>query len=245
MQTRFITRCVAAGLGSLLSVGAAQAVILYDPTLGTLPSAQGWFASGEGPAFSESVVNSAAYLLDTTADAATKAGFARFGQTGLNTVTGFKLEFTLRVIAESHVANPNRAGFSVIMTGTGDASHALELSFWDDEVWAATSGFTHGTHAAYDTTNPRLYSLAVQNNSYTLYGGGQFLFSGALIDFPANANPVYNLPGFLFFGDDTTSAKASVELGEISISAVPEPASGALLLAGLAALGWRRRSAAR
>lgn len=244
MKTNLTTRGAAAVVGTVLTAGAAQAVTLYDPTLGTLPTSQGWSASDNGKPFSESVINNAGYLLDTTADAAAKVGFARFGQPALDTVSGFRLDFTLRLIAESHVANANRAGFSVIVTGAGDASHALELSFWENEVWAATSGFERGTHATFDTSQPRLYSLAVQNNNYALYGGGAFLFGGTLIDFPANAPPVYNLRGFLFFGDDTTSAKASIELGEISLSpppSVPEPTSAALLIAGLAGLAWRSR----
>ena len=47
----------------------------------------------------------------------------------------------------------------------------------------------------------------------------------------------YSIKNFIFFGDDTMSALASVDLTAISISAVPEPGTAAVMLAGLALLG--------
>ncbi len=68
-----------------------------------------------------------------------------------------------------------------------------------------------------------------------------------MVDYPVLglSTVVYGLSNTLFFGDDTSRGQSVTELGLVSISAIPEPASGGLLLAGLGlgglALGARRR----
>ncbi len=55
-------------------------------------------------------------------------------------------------------------------------------------------------------------------------------------DYSSFGSP-YTIKNFIFFGDDTMSALASVNLAAISISPVPEPGTAAVMLAGLALLG--------
>ncbi len=216
---------------------AAQAAIsatLYDPALGSLPSAQGWITTGVGP-FTESV-NAGHYQFGTLAANAIQAGSAHFDTASIDTAAGFTLDFNLRVVGEAH-ARDDRAGFSVIVIGQ-DSAHSLEIAFWGNHVWAYTDTFAHGADTGLDTSVARDYALVVKNNAYVLSADGANLFGGALVDYSAHGAP-YNLAGFLFFGDDTTSARAQVELGAINIAAVPEPATTALLAAGLLALAWR------
>ena len=100
---------------------AAQAAIsapLYDPALGSLPSAQGWSTTGVGP-FTESV-NAGHYQFGTLAANAIQAGSAHFNTASIDTVAGFTLDFNLRVVGEVH-ARDDRAGFSVIVTGQNPA----------------------------------------------------------------------------------------------------------------------------
>lgn len=213
---------------ALLIAGQACAGTLYDPALDTLPSAQGWSTSNLGP-FSQSVAGGV-YSFGTLASDAVRAGSARAGVPGLDTSVGFTLDFDLRVLGEAHT-RPERAGFSFLVTGA-DTHHALEIAFWTDHVWVYTSSFAHGADAALDATRFTHYELAVANQGYVLSADGVSLFSGALADYSAFGAP-YNLASFIFFGDDTGSARAQVELGAVSLAPVPEPATTALLTGGL------------
>ena len=95
---------------------------------------------------------------------------------------------------------------------------------------------------AFDTTaKQHAYSLVVKNNAYEFAADGSTLFSGALVNLAAGG-PVYAQSGLVFFGDDTTSAQSRSELRGVTLAAVPEPATGALLTAGLLGLAWLRRA---
>lgn len=216
-----------------LWVGTSVGATLYDPGANTLPSVQGWTTAGAG--FSQAV-GGGVYVLDTTLGNAAMAGSALFNVATLDTAVGFTLDFSLRVLSEAH-ARDNRAGYSVIFTGT-DPSHALELAFWNDRVFAYTASFARGSQALLATTSTTHYALSVNNNHYTLRGNSVELLSGALVNYGALGAP-YTNPGFLFFGDDTSSARSRTELGLVSLTPIPEPSTVAMLLTGLLALTWR------
>lgn len=222
---------IAALTGAVLAAacGLADAATgLYDPSLGTLPSQQGWSTAGT-PGFTQSV--SDVYRFDTRLADGVMAGSTLNLPTAFDTVGGFELDFSLRIVSETH-ARPERGGFSIIVTGN-DPAHALELAFWDDRVFAYTPSFARGAEAMSTTTATTAYSLVVASDRYTLLGDGRTLLSGTLVDYGAFGVP-YSQPGFLFFGDDTSTARANVEVGRIAlIAAVPEPSSAALLVAGL------------
>jgi hypothetical protein len=240
----------ALALALTLTSGAAQAVTLYDPGLGTLPPAQGWTPLSVGSAPAQTVV-SGRLRTDTLTDP-TVTQFVDFRSPGallpLDTVAGFTLAFDLKVVAEAH-QSVNRAGYQLLVQGL-DQAQALELCFWSDEVWAlaympggADSGFVHGNGALLDTTAAfRSYALTVQNNAYTLRVDGNAVLSGSMTDYPVLglSTFVYGTSNTLYFGDDSTRGQAITELGLVSVSAVPEPASAWLLLGGLAVLLRRR-----
>jgi hypothetical protein len=182
------------------------------------------------------------YTLNTTPSKEVVAAYGKINPTGLDTVAGFRLDFNLRVVAESH-ARPERAGFSVILTGA-DPKQALELGFWNDRVFAYISTFGHGAKVLFATTALTDYSIVVANNQYTLKGNGNALLTGSMVDYTAFGLPC-SLSSAVFFGDDTRSASSHVELGGIALAPVPEPGPGVLLAAGLAVLAWLCRAAAR
>ena len=185
------------------------------------------------------------FELDTRASAATRHGYALQSPLVLDTQAGFTLQFSLQVLADSS-ASPNRAGFSLLVVGS-DPQQALELGFGSAEVFAQDhqpsdpDRFVRGSVAAVAPGQAHQYTLTVAQQQYTLQSGGQPLLAGSLVDYSAEGLP-YNLPNFVFFGDNTSRAAAQVWVGDISLaSPVPEPASLALWLAGLGLLGaWRR-----
>jgi hypothetical protein len=174
--------------------------------------------------------------LDTTFANALQAGYARLDQT-LDSAAGFRLSLSLSLLTESH-GSPDRAGFSLIVLDS--ASRGLELGFWGDEIWAQNAGFTHGEGASWATNALTDYDLVFSGATYALLADGAPLLSGALRDYSAFGAP-YNLPNFLFLGDDTSSARAKVTLASVSLFAVPEPATGALFLAAIGILALRPR----
>lgn len=237
-------------LAALCTASSAWAASLYNPGLATLPSAQGWTTAGIGP-YTEAL-NAGRYEFGTRAMNVTRAGSARARNAALDTLAGFKLDFNLRVVSEAH-ARADRAGFSFLVTGL-DPAHSIELAFWGDHVWAYSASFMHGVDAAFDTRSVHDYALVVANNAYQLRADGAALFSGPLVDYRARGAP-YNQSGFIFFGDDTSSASAQVAVGAIALQAaltsapppalitapasVPEPTTTALVAAGLLSLAWR------
>ena len=233
---------------ALLCAVAARAAVLYDATLNTLPAAQGWLSGGIGP-----VTHGAAggiYSFDSTALTSTQWGHSQtLSATPLDTNQGFDLSFSLRVVSEDHGANLNRAGFSVLFTGQ-DPTHALELAFWSNRVWAyhydaqQVSPFVQGVGVAIDATQWTSYTVQVRQQSFSVLAGPTLLMSGALENYTAQGAP-YSASNFIFFGDDTSSARASVQIGVIALSPVPEASSALMMLVGVLLIplrSWRRRT---
>lgn len=238
-------------LGILLGLAAclggkpamAATVTLFDAAGNTLPNAQGW-AYASFPATTQSVAGGALNF-STAGSTATQAGYARADQS-LDTVAGFDLDLVqLTVLSESH-DNTHRAGFSLIAIGE-DPTRSLELAFWSGEVWAYafTGGaFVHGTGLALDTSVAHDYTLRVRNNQWSLrVDGAATSLGGALVDYTPAALFIdpYEIPNFLFFGDDTGSAAGAITLKAVTFSPVPLPATAWLLAFGLLALLQRAR----
>lgn len=221
------------GLGS--NAASAASVVLFDAANNTLPNAQGWtFASL--PIVSPSIT-SGALSFSTTADSFIQAGYGRADQL-LNTVTGFDLSLRgLAISSEAH-STTHRAGFSLISVGS-DRTKALELAFWSNEVWAydfTNGAFVHGPGVGVNTTMAHDYTLRVRNNQWSLAVDGVFTtLSGSLVNYTPAVLLIdpYDIPNTLFFGDDTSSASASISLGSITLTAVPLPAAIWLLAGAL------------
>lgn len=228
----------------------ATALTLYDPGAGTLPAAQGWLTSTLGPGLAGTQAVSGGLLsFDSTAAGVGVYGNLRTSPVALDAAAGYTVDFSLQLLSESH-ASANRAGFSLVLVGH-DPRQSLELSFWGDRVWAADyvaldpDRFVQGPGAAFDTTAALTdYRLRVQGDGYALSAGGRLLFTGALQDYRAQGQP-YTLADAVFFGDDSSRGSASLRLGALAVSPVPEPSTAAMLLAGggllLAAARRRRR----
>lgn len=217
------------GLALAMTSPAGAQVVLYDAAAGTLPSAQGWvylmdplFAAQARPA-----VGGGAAFLDSTPEVSDKAGWFSnlppFGrhpaQPSLHATPGFLVSFIARVREETH-RSPDRAGFSVIVT-TADLS-AVELGFWTGEIWAQSGAdFRRAESGLFDTTARRTrFDLEIRDGTYRLSADSQLVVEGPLRWYASFGAP-YNIPEFLFFGDDTTSAAARIELVRVVAGSLP------------------------
>ena len=142
-------------LSLLAGITSAEAatVTLYDGSLNTAPSSQGWnlIPLGGVPTVS---VGGGATTLNTTSSDGISAGYFRSNST-LNRTTGYTLSFTVQLLAEDHsnlAAQNNtavdniadRAGFSVIVLSSD--RRGIELGFWTNDsnttnrIWAQNDG---------------------------------------------------------------------------------------------------------
>jgi hypothetical protein len=244
-----------AGLFLFCSATAqAAAINLYDDSLGSVPDTQPWlYAAGDG-AFTETATAGGVNLVTSEAVSAGYSnylpiiGYKNAAFPTLDRAAGFTLEFELQLNSESH-ANNNRAGFSVILL---DSDHlGIEIAFWEDRVWAQNAGFTQGEGAPFATVRREVfYQLGISGNSYGLFANGQSLLQGVLRDY-SGAGPTnpYAVQNFVFLGDDTSSAGADVDLGQVTLrtgfypqATVAAPSSLALLMAVLLVGRFRRGS---
>jgi len=218
---RLVFVVIGVGLSTLGPV-RTSAQTLYDGALGTLPSAQGWSFVAVGSAV-QTLTNNAV-LLDTTLIKSTAAGYGLPSPVLLNRTNGFTLRFGAQVFTEAH-ANTNRAGFSVIVLA--DDKRGIELGFWTNRIFAQSDSplFTHAEDVVVQTDVALVeYSVSLLATNYVVRADGVPLLSGPMRDYTAFTgfpNP-YSTPDFLFLGDDTTSASASVGLRDAVLIPAPE-----------------------
>jgi hypothetical protein len=230
---------LAVATGSAGLARAAAAIVLYDGAGGATPDAQGWaYLSRRGSA----IVGQAggATVVDTTAGNAASAGYfasaAGFaGSTAavpvLDRTRGYTIIFRARVEQEAHAKTDDdgdgvddRAGFSAIVLGSD--LRGIELGFWANRIWAQEGGsgaklFTQAEGVPFDTTAALTeYSLEVSGDTYTLAAGGQSILAGPLRDYTAfdGFPDPYETPNLLFFGDDTTRARARFGIAYVAAS---------------------------
>lgn len=228
------------------SVAVASVLPLYSGS--GLPATQAWldFASDAAISSGSAVQSPVTAGVQLATDAVVKAGYSNFlvsqqlknaGFPSLNRSAGFELSFDLDVQSENHVLNANRAGFSVTLLSAD--LRGIELGFdrsnsaqGDSPLFQFAEGVTTSTAGLQN------YRLRVQDNGYRLFRGAAQVLTGSLRDYSAFSGPLnpYVLPNFLFLGDNTSSAAATVSLGPIvlqsDLSAVPEPGMTLLLAAG-------------
>jgi Ca2+-binding RTX toxin-like protein len=228
-------------------------VSLYNASLATLPSAQGWLSFGSGLTGSQTLSTNGT-TLDSTALLLDGAGYSNtspLAPTLVNSAhpaltrgVGFSLDLRLRLISESH-SSSNRAGFSLSLLDQGATPKGVELGFWSDSIFSQEGGSSPFVSIAervdgVDTSLATTYSLRVVDEIYTLLANNRPLLFGSVKDYSqatlASAFPYnpYTTPGFLFLGDNTTRGSASVELGTLRLAVPTRGHASADVLTGTA-----------
>ena len=210
---------------------SAEPVTLYDGNLRSLPDKQGWIYLLD-PILrnnSRQVVVDRAVNLNTLRQSADHAGY--FARVPLftphpdlpeefNRERGYQVGFTVQLPTEQHI-RPDRAGFSVIVTSRD--LMGIELGFWTNEIFAQSVDFIHSEgndQLPFRLANQYVdFVLEIKGENYTLSSAGTEILTGPLRDYSGFGTP-YDISDFLFFGDDTTSASASVNIRSIWIDTV-------------------------
>lgn len=219
----------------------ASAEVLYDPALGTLPNAQGWSYVSLPFSTPISLVGQEARL-DTTSILGVSAGFSRISPSVIDRTAGVTLRLTLRVLEENHGTRVDRSGCSVTVLGSD--KKGIELGFWKDRVWAQSDSplFTHAEEALWPNVDSHVFELTLQENTYTLGVGGKTVLTGPIRDYTPFVGLLdpYETPNFVFIGDNTTSAGASIGLGSVELLpfTVTPPALTPVLLGDYLILRW-------
>ncbi|KYC41183.1 hypothetical protein WA1_03600 [Scytonema hofmannii PCC 7110] len=176
----------------------------------------------------QTAVQGSSQLVSTTYGV---AGYSKYdgGAVKLDRNNGYKLKFQVKLNTESHFGDNNgdklddNAGFNVTVA-SGDGK-GIELGFWSNEIWAknydsASGSFalTHDTSekATKNTTAMTNYELSVLGDNYQLFADNSYVLSGKLRDY-SGIGEKYSLSNYFFLGDNSSSAKADVSIGSISL----------------------------
>jgi hypothetical protein len=254
---------IAGAVPGIVGGVAKGALNLYDGTKPGLPETQGSLAlTAFGPQ-SETLAGGAVgpAVLNTASLPVTYAGYSNFNASSapvnpafpiLSAAGGFDLTFSAKLDNESHPGSTNRSGFSVILLGSNLSG--IEIGFWTNEVFSQS---TNASNPAFDffpgETNTTFnassgfysYDLHIQGSNYSLTANGSQILTGSTRDYSSYPFPIpqatdpYTVPNFVFLGDDTNDAGATLELQSVAI-AVPEPCM-AVLLAGIGGVMLLRR----
>lgn len=237
---------------------SAATITLYDgasgvtPDLYNPPAYLGFINVGTGSQTAMGGVTT----LNTSSPERTFAGYSNYAPTGglvnnslppliLDNNAGYTLSFTVKINAQTNTgANGTfRAGFSTIVLGND--KKGIEIGFRNTDIFSQNDanfnslgeqatgvGGILGNLTQYDLTVSRNPNPLLAN-IYTLSSGGNPIIGGFVRDYSAATTVfgnVYNNSNFIFLGDDTTSAGASVNIARITLTttdptAVPEPSN--------------------
>lgn len=233
--------------------GTAGATVLYDGSSGK-PGLPYWLYATDpsSGALATETFFGGVTTLDTTPDSGADDMKEKAGYSSSNPIvpiidrnTGYTVRFDVQVPTENH-ANNDRSGFSLIVLGHDNLG--VELSFWEDRIFAKSDVFVHAEGQPWNTSAALTqYELRVFGDDYSLWSGTQSIISGPLRDYSGPSLP-YDLTNYLFLGDNTTTAEAILNLSYVEVTTGrPTPEPSTLVLAAFGGVGcllwygWRRR----
>lgn len=254
------------GLTMLLTANHSMAgvITLYDGALGGTPNQNNpkWLEFNSPMGGTQSA-SGGVTTLNSSTNNSIYAGYSNYNIIGnpvnplfptLDRNAGYDLSFTVRINSQVNdgTNGPFRAGFSIIALSSDQKG--IEIGFRNSDIFSQNN-FSFNSIGEQVTGVSSLlsslttYNLKVSGDNYTLTSGTTTLLSGLLRDYTSATGfgtEVYDLPNFLFLGDNTTSARASVDLQSIGLTTntatVPyefSPTTGILALIAGGALKHR------
>ncbi|MDA0661200.1 MAG: hypothetical protein O3C60_20560 [Planctomycetota bacterium] len=217
---------------------------LYNGSIGTVPSAQGWsyFTNPPFGPTTTQVMSGTGVVLDTSTNVSEQAGY--FSRNPIFPVlqhpampilgreVGFFLDVRLQVLQEQHATRDDngdgiddRAGFSVLLLA--EDRWGIEIGFWENQLWVYEDDargpahrFTQAESTLFDTTQLTDYRFQILGNQYWVHGDQRPILQGNVrnYQFFTGSPDVYELPSFLFLGDNTSSARSQVLVERIAVS---------------------------
>ena len=165
------------------------------------------------------------------------SGFVNSSFPTLDNNSGYSIFFNVALDTTNDFSDTSddRAAFSITAIGSGN--QGIEIGFDEDRIFAQEDNFMRAeTQNFGNIITSTDYQLTVLGNNYELLAdtgsGFSSVISGSLRTYnfdPLASDPPlgtfnpYEIPGFLFFGDNTGQAHGTFTLGEISISTTSVP----------------------
>ena len=266
---------IAIGLTLLLTAnkGMAAPLTLYDGESGKTPdayTASPWFIFGNPTNLGTQTAGGGVTTLDTSSLNDISAGYSNYnflttppsqvnsGFPILDRNAGYQLTFTVKINEQTNDGDNKdfRAGFSVIALSSD--KQGIEIGFRNTDIFSQNNSSFNSIGEQVDgveslLSNLTTYDLDVAGDSYTLSSGSTTLLTGLLRDYTSASgfgSDVYKTPNFIFLGDNTTSARANIDLANVSLTTntaeVPFENSETISIGVLAVAGglnyWRRKN---
>ncbi|MGK7903666.1 MAG: hypothetical protein AB4352_20120 [Hormoscilla sp.] len=225
----------------------AASVTLYDGV--GLPISQGELIPGalnsSGlPVASDETAVSGGVQVDTNANLAEYSGYSNYNpltSTFVNSPLPYTLDQSLGYSIVFNVTlnsttsnNPNRAAFSITAIGVGN--QGIELAFEPNSIFAQNADFTLGENQPFTTNSNTDYELRVTSSNYQLFANSSQILTGSLRTY--NFNPLtsdpplgtfnpYEIPNFIFLGDNTGQEDGEFTLRSASVTTNTTNTAGA------------------
>ena len=171
---------------------------------------------------------------------------------------GYQLTFKVKINQQENEGTNGdfRAGFSVLALSSDQ--QVIEIGFRNTDIFSQNNSSFNSIGEKVDgvgnlLTNLTTYNLNVAGDSYTLTSGNTILLNGYLRDYTSATGfgaDVYRASNFIFLGDNTTSAKANIDLKEVTLSTntatvpfeIPETVGISVLAITGGLSYWRRKN---
>jgi hypothetical protein len=213
---------------------AAHAATIYDGSLTTkqIPSQQGWLYNATANPSPPSITATGNGISFDTGSSSNYAGLFKRSPVLLDRNVGYTISFSLKLNSATQTHDPTNRVSLIVMSNLlpGETQpYGIELSFWDNSIWAQDVGFIPSEGIAFNTAAAvRSYVLKIQGNQYQLLTSNLAppIMQGSLRQYPGFILPAayqlnpYTTPNLVFIGDNTPAASSNMTITRVSASQI-------------------------